>query len=179
MLAEELEIAIRQRVPDSCAIIGCAGGNGFEELAIAGVRRIVGIDLNPDYVECARRRHAGLPGLELHVADVRRPLAACAPVELVYAGLLFEYVDVAPALSTLRGLCAAGGTLVVVLQGADGREPVTPTRHTSLAALGSILVLREPDELAEHARPAGFAATRARTRTLPSGRRFEILTFAG
>ncbi len=27
MLAEELEIAIRRRVPDSCAIIGCVGGN--------------------------------------------------------------------------------------------------------------------------------------------------------
>jgi SAM-dependent methyltransferase len=179
MLAEELEIAIRQHVPDSCAIIGCAGGNGFEELAVAGVRRIVGIDLNPDYVAAARQRHAGIAGLELHVADAQRLVTECAPVALVFAGLVFEYVDVAATLATLRTLCVAGGELVIVLQGAGSHAPVTPSRYASLATLAGALTLRHSDAVAEQCVEAGFAHMRTRTRTLPSGKHFEVLTFSG
>jgi len=61
MLAEEVEIAVRQRIPTSCAIVGSAGGNAFEELAVAGVRRIVGIDINPAWSPPPRRGTRTLP----------------------------------------------------------------------------------------------------------------------
>ena len=179
MLAEEVEIAVRQRIPASCAIVGCAGGNGFEELAVAGVRRIVGIDINSAYVAAARARHANLAGLELHVADGEQPLRDCAPVELLFVGLVFEYLDAAAALATFSALCVPGGTLVVVLQGVvDGQAPVTPSPYTSLQSLAGRIALHDPHTLAAQADVAGFSLRRVRTRTLPSGKRFEILTLA-
>lgn len=180
MLAGELVLAVRQRTPASCAIIGCAGGNGFEELALAGVKRIVGIDLNPLYVAAARARHADIEGLELHVANVEQPLADCAPVELVFAGLVFEYLDTIAALATLRTLCRPGGTMVVVLQGASaGQAPVTATPFKSLQTLAHLIRLQEPAALNALARDAGFTPSTALTRALPSGKRFEILHFDG
>ncbi len=152
---------------------------GFEELALAGVRRIVGIDINPSYVAAARQRHAGLAGLELHVADAERAISDCEPVDLVYAGLVLEYVDVAATLTTLRSLCLAGGQLVIVLQGAGSHPPVTPSPYRSLATLAGTLALRHPDAIAAQCAEAGFAHTRTRTRTLPSGKHFEVLTFSG
>jgi spermidine synthase len=72
MLADELASAVRQHSPASVAIIGCSGGNGFDRLDTSGVERIVGIDINPDYVETARRRYAKrFHGLELYVADIQ------------------------------------------------------------------------------------------------------------
>jgi trans-aconitate methyltransferase len=180
MLAAELKIAVSRQVPASCAIIGCAGGNGFDKLANAGVARIVGIDLNPLYVTAARARHASLAGLELHVANIEQPLRDCAPVELLYAALVFEYVDVTAALATLRALCVRGGTLVVVLQSpAATQTAVTPTVYASLQTLAGTMSLRDPAAFTALAASAGFVPSHQSSRTLPSGKRFEVLTFLG
>ena len=178
MLVEELQRAMHPRVPASCAILGCAGGNGFEALARAGVQRIAGIDINSDYVAAARRRHHTMAQLELHVADIQRPIPGCAAVEWVYAGLVFEYVDVDRTLQALRPLCAAGGALTVVLQGPGPLAPVTPSRYASLQRLADTLVLQDAGAFTTRARAAGFVPKQARTRTLASGKRFDILTFA-
>ena len=72
MLAGELEFAVRRYSPKSIAIIGCAGGNGLDRLVGSGIERIVGIDINPAYVEMVSRRfRSRISGLELHVADTR------------------------------------------------------------------------------------------------------------
>ena len=80
VLAAELEFVVRQYSPKSVAVIGCAGGNGLDRLVESGVERIVGIDINPAYVETVRRRFGSrIPGLELHVADVQSMLPQIAP----------------------------------------------------------------------------------------------------
>ena len=181
LLVEELEIALRQRVPDACAIVGCAGGNGLEEVALARVRRIVGIDVNPAYVAAARQRYeTAIPGLELHVADIEQPVPACAPVDCLYAGLLFEYVAVPATLATLRTLCRPGGSLVVVLQRAQaGASLVSVSPYASLAALVPVFQLRDPAAFRNDAMAAGFELRRSRRRVLPSGWEFEVLSFVG
>src|SRR5262249_60930161 len=94
MLAGELEFAVRQYSPKSVAVIGCAGGNGLDRLVESGIERIVGIDINPAYVETVRRRfRSRIPGLELHVADIQSMLRPIAPLDLVFAALLLESVD--------------------------------------------------------------------------------------
>ena len=50
--------------PRSVAILGVAGGNGLERID-CNVTRIVGIDINPEYLKTVRERHGTLPGLEL------------------------------------------------------------------------------------------------------------------
>ena len=70
LIAEQLDVLISAYSPGSLAIIGCAGGNGFDHLV--GVRRVVGVDNNPEYIKKARKRYAErVPGLELYVADIQ------------------------------------------------------------------------------------------------------------
>jgi len=42
--------ALREYSPQSVAVIGCAGGNGFEKIDPGITKRVAGIDINPDYI---------------------------------------------------------------------------------------------------------------------------------
>ena len=117
MLANVFGKLLRTYAPTSAAIIGCAGGNGFDEAAKAGVSRLVGLDINPTYIADAKARHAGrMMGLELHCADIEGDMPALRPVHMVYGALVFEYVDVAKALKNLRDICLPDGILAALLQ---------------------------------------------------------------
>ena len=145
MLADEFELLIERESPDSVAIVGCAGGNGLERIAPGKVRRVVAVDINPRYVEETGRRHAGrLAGLELICADVQSAELRFEPVDLLYAALIFEYVDAACTLATLQRNCKPGGTLAILLQLHDrGQQAVSPSPYRSLSSLA-------PDIAAAH-----------------------------
>ncbi len=181
MLADEFELLIGQRSPASVAIIGCAGGNGLERIAPGRVRRVVAVDINPRYVEETGGRHAGrLPGLELICADVQSGELRFNPVDLIYAALIFEYVDVPATFATLRRNCSPGGTLAVLLQlEATGQPAVSPSPFRSLGQLAPMLRLISPAELAAEAAAAGFAAAESRSIALASGKRFWLQMFRG
>lgn len=55
-LADTLERLVKDHAPQSVAVIGCAGGNGFDRLARTKVPRVVGADINPAYLAEAKRR---------------------------------------------------------------------------------------------------------------------------
>lgn len=179
MLASELELLLQNHAPKVVAIIGCAGGNGFAQAAAANVTRLVGIDINEAYLEDARHRYANIiPGLELHCADIANDMLDMEAVELVYAALVFEYVDVPSALRNIAKLCRTDGLLAVLLQlPKQGSDAVTPSPFTSLKELSSIMQLVSPDELSENAENAGFICLSQKTITLQSGKRFSLLLF--
>src|SRR6188472_4145054 len=117
MLVNEFEELLKTYAPTSAAVIGCAGGNGFEEAAKAGVARLVGLDINPTYIADAKARYAGrMAGLELYCADIAGDMPALRPVHLIYGALVFEYVDIAKTLKNLRGICLSYGVLAALLQ---------------------------------------------------------------
>jgi len=75
------------------------------------------VDVNPDYLEQARIRHARcLAGLELICADVQSQSLAYGPVDFTYAALLFEYVEVSSTLNTLKRNSRPDAVLTTVLQ---------------------------------------------------------------
>jgi SAM-dependent methyltransferase len=179
LIADQLQFLLRDRSPSSVAIVGCAGGNGFEELAAAGVSRTVGVDINPRYVEEARRRHGKkIAGLELYVADIENPAPLFDPVELVYAALVLEYVDVALAMKMLRAHCLADGGLAVLLQMPhETFSPVSSSPYASMQLLGPAMRLVSTAELSHHAQEAGFEAERSITVESTTGKRFSLETF--
>ena len=179
MIANELEELLRTYAPTSVAIIGCAGGNGFEEASTAGVAHVVGLDINPAYVAEAKVRYAGrIPSLELYCADIEEGTQHVRPVELVYGALVFEYVDVADALRNLRALCLPSGLLAAVLQlPKEGVESVSPSRFVSLKGLGAIMRLVPPDEFGKVAEGLGFERLSEKLITLESGKQFSVQVF--
>jgi SAM-dependent methyltransferase len=179
MLADELESAVRQHAPSSVAIIGCSGGNGIERLIGTTVERIVGIDINPTYVAAAQARFCTrFPTLVLYVADIQDALPNIMPTEMIFAGLIFEYVDLRAAMRNLRPLCAPGGTLVAVLQAPSAEaKAVSPSPYRNLARLAPAMRLRDAREVRATAAEAGFALATTRSLTLPSGKSFIVLSF--
>jgi cyclopropane fatty-acyl-phospholipid synthase-like methyltransferase len=179
MLADELEFAVRQHSPKSIALLGCAGGNGLDRLVGSGIERIVGIDINPAYVEAVRSRfRSRIPGLELHVADIQLTLSEIAPVDLLFAALILEYVDVPRTMRSLQTLCTPGGALVVILQAASSSvEAVSPSPYKSIRLLAPAMRLRNQADVQEQAIAAGFSLASCRVINLRPEKRFVALSF--
>jgi hypothetical protein len=144
------------------------------------VKSIVGVDLNPQYIERSRARFAQhLPNLELVCADVQCESLKYGPVELTYAALLFEYVDVASALRTLKRNSRPGAVLTTVLQLPHPVLPsVSPSPYQSVCGLAQLMKFVAPEELRGAAAIAGFAPVDTATIELPSGKKFCVENFA-
>jgi SAM-dependent methyltransferase len=176
LLANVLADAVRVHAPSSVAVLGCAGGNGFDRVPPG--TRLVGIDVNPDYVAAARARHRARAGLELFVGDVTADELPFAPVDLAYAGLLFEYVEPALALRRMASKLLPGAVLVAVLQLPSTAQPeVTPSPYTSLAALAASVRLVPPASLTRVALAEGYVAIGADVTTASGGKRFAVHTY--
>jgi hypothetical protein len=179
MLADHLELSVKRTSPASVAILGCAGGNGLDRIGLGQVERVVAVDINPSYVEAVGARHASRLGcLDVVCGDVQAESLRFEPVDLIYAALIFEYVDVWSTFATLRRLCRAGGTVATLIQlvRAD-QDSVTPSGFRSLQALAPIMRLRTPDEMKQVAAAAGFHTSDSEIIELPSGKAFCLQTF--
>ncbi len=179
LLADLFSAAVARHRPPSAAVLGCAGGNGFERIDPAVTPRLVGIDLNPDFVAQARTRFAArLPGLELYVGNVQTDAFPCDPVDLIFAGLIFEYVDLAPTLARLRALLRPGGVLVTVVQLPCATMPeITPSPCTSLTRLAPAMHLVPPTDLTRAVATCGYRELQSRTATTPAGKSFQVQEF--
>jgi ubiquinone/menaquinone biosynthesis C-methylase UbiE len=179
MLAEQLYRAMVRWTPMSIAVIGCAGGNGLERIAAGTVERVVAVDVNPQYVERTRVRHAQrLRGLELVCADVQSESLIYDSVDLTYAALLFEYVDLPSTLKTLRRNSRPGAVLTTVLQLPHSTiHAVSPSPYKSLGSLASAMTLVAPATLAHAAADVGFASADSTTIELSSGKMFCVQNF--
>jgi len=118
-----------------------------------------------------------LPKLALYVADIQGALPNITPMELIFAGLIFEYVDLRATMHNLRRLCAPGGTLVAVLQVPSAEaKAVSPSPYRSLQRLAPAMQLRDAREVKCAGVEAGFASA-MRSLTLPSGKSFIVFSF--
>lgn len=175
MLATQFAQLLVTWAPESAAVIGCAGGNGFDRVRVEITARLVGIDINPQYVqELAYRYAARIPGLELYVRDIQEPLGAIRPVQLVYAALVMEYVEPVAALHNLGPLCAPDAILAIVLQLPAATAPISESPFTRLKDLAPALQLVAPERLAVMAAEQGFALLATRQLSLSSGREFAL-----
>lgn len=179
MLADHFESLIRQHSPASVALIGCAGGNGLERISPRALDRIVAVDINPDYIAKTGIRHARrLKGLELHCADAESDSMQFAPVDLIYAALLFEYVDAAATMRSLKRHCRPGGILATVLQLPHAvQQAVSPSPYTNLSLLTPRMRLLAPADLCRCSTAAGFVIAEAAAIELPSGKQFRAQNF--
>jgi SAM-dependent methyltransferase len=176
LLAEVFSTVLRRFRPASVAVIGCAGGNGFDRIDPHTTTRVVGLDINPEYLEATAQRYSdNFTELVLRNADVAGVELNLAPLDLSYAALILEYVDVAAALRNLLAICREAGHLVVVLQLPSAALPaITPTAVPTMMCLASIMKLVDPLALVEVARGIGFALRESTSVTSGAGKQFAI-----
>jgi hypothetical protein len=175
MLARAFGDMLAAHRPRSVAVVGCAGGNGFERIDVRRTERVVGIDINPQYLAATRNRFGdAFAALELLCIDVQRSPLAFAPVDLLFAGLIFEYVDASVVVPALATRLRPGGVLGSVLQlPATEQGAVTPTCFVSLQHLAPVMRLLPPEQLIAHAERTGLQMEASRCIAPATGKRFQ------
>ena len=171
-LAELFATAVIERKPNSIAILGIAGGNGLDHVK-DNATRIVGLDVNPRYLETVRQRYSLLSGLELYCIDLAETTVDLEPVELVHAALIFEHAGVDRCLENALSLVALSGVLSVVLQiPSEKEQSVSPSRFPSMQNLSSHFSFVNPVWLRETLEGRDFRLRREAWRSLPGGKAF-------
>jgi ubiquinone/menaquinone biosynthesis C-methylase UbiE len=161
--------------PRTLAVIGCAAGNGFERINSGQVDRVIGIDINPDFIALAQTRFAKrLPQLELICGDLLGCRIEGRSLDFIFAGLILEYVDAEAAVSHFTEWLKPHGLLAVVLQLPSDQGKVTATKYTSLICLEPVINLVEPDRLTAIAEQYHLRLRTSRIETLPSGKSFFV-----
>jgi len=179
LLADVFELMLTMYAPESVAVLCCAGGNGFERVDPKVTGRVVGIDINPAYLaQAAERWRDRLPGVQFLAGDIAGEPVPFEPVSLIYAALVFEYVDLTRAVQFAASRLQPGGRLCSVIQLPSATVPeITPSRFTTLSALSGSMRLVAPGKLQDLATANGLTAVHAEARELPSGKRFQLQVF--
>ena len=165
--------AITLRRPSSIAVLGVAGGNGLDHIDGKITSRVVGLDVNPQYLDVVRRRYSQLPGLTLHCVDLAEQAINIEPVQLVHAALIFEHTGVSRALENAISLVADAGALSVVLQlPSKVSQEVGRSGFPSLQKLASHFSLIDPAVLRASLEERSFLLIHETRRELPASKAF-------
>lgn len=172
-LASELEALLRRRRPASVALLGCSGGNGLERVDPAVTRRVVALDINPAYVAATRGRFGkSFASFEPIVCDISAMEAApFRPVDLIFAGLLLEYLPLVPALRFIRSGLEAGGIFgCVVQQQSESLPHVSQSPFATLSLLSDAMRILPAQDVVEEAARCGLRPIASRSLPMPNGK---------
>jgi ubiquinone/menaquinone biosynthesis C-methylase UbiE len=88
LLADVFEDQLAIHKPRSLAVLGCAGGNGFDRIVAEVTRRVVGVDLNRQYLNEVRDRFAEkFEQMELVEGDIQSNVPGLLRDELADRGV--------------------------------------------------------------------------------------------
>lgn len=181
MLNKIFADVLNELQPKSIAVLGCTTGNGFEHLINKNIERIVGVDINSEYLSiCNKRFEKKLPQLELVCADLKDVEFPDSSFNLIHAALVFEYVEVELLLSKISRWLRPNGILSVVLQLPNKTSsPVTETNYLSLKQLNPIMKLINPEDLSAIAVKKGLYEIQKHNIKLQSGKSFSVNKYVG
>jgi hypothetical protein len=170
---------LRRHRPASVAILGIAGGNGLADVDPSVTGRVVGLDLNPQYLDVTRQRFPDLPGLELQCVDLATSTLAVPPVALVHAAMVFEHAGTGRCLDNALALVAPGGVFSTVLQlPSETAGAVGVTAFPAMETLAGQFAFVDPGLLQQVLTRRGWHLIYQSHLPLPSGKAFWSGVFA-
>ena len=176
-LREVFAEALTDHRPESVVVAGCATGNGFDRIDPGVTRRVIGVDVNPEYLRVARKRYAdSIEDLDLRCSELSACEIEAGSIDLVHAALILEYVDPREVIERMAGWLRPGGTLVIVLQ-CPAASNVSHTEIESVRCLEGSIHLIDPAAVEELAEKAGLRLQRSRRIVLPAGKPFVIAEY--
>ncbi len=179
-LSGVLRAILERDRPSSLTVLGCATGNGFEHIDPSATTKVVGVDINPDYLTIANKRHEHLQGV------VTWMLGDLGSVELpqrtfdhIHAGLIFEYVDASAILPKIATWLVRGGRFSVVLQHPSEKLGAVSTSPAAerLKVLGLILRHIAPSRFIQAAQASRLHWLNSERVELPDSKKLEVLEF--
>jgi hypothetical protein len=177
MLSDMLAILVEAYRPESLALLGSAGGNGLDRIDPLATRRVVAVDINADYLAACSERHArGFASFEPIECDLSANRPFTNPVDLVYAALVLEYLEVDSFLGYAPSLVAPNGRIAFVFQNAgSAQSAVTNSGVVSLQALEAIHSPIPVGKVIETLSAQGMIVADQRSIPASSGKFFTLL----
>lgn len=152
----------------TAVVFGVAGGNGLRHGA--GLERVYGVDINPEYLAACQRRCACLKDAFVPVlADVSDPRCALPRAELAVANLFVEYVGYAAFAAAVGKTAPRWVSVGIQLNEGDGFVSDSPYLHV-FDGLESVHTQMEEAPLTAALAEAGYRPLLRRRYPLPNGK---------
>ena len=163
----------------SFAYLGCATGNGLEHIRNDKTHKVTAIDINPEYLSILRNRYQRkIPNLEIVETDLNDYQGNGQRYDLIFAGLLFEYLAPGPLLKKISTWLENAGVMVVVLQLQDKHvKKVSDTPYSSLKRLDPVMNLISDQNFKLLAEKSGMKELEGKRFILESGKSFYVGVF--
>ncbi len=175
-IAQFFENSIESIQAKRILLAGCATGNGLERLEGKDIQKIVAMDINEQFLRHVAKKFESLSNLELRNQSVELPIQGT--FSLVFAALIFEYVDIQTTLQNFYDTLEDEGLLAVVIQlKSKTAEAVTPTPFESIQTISTVFRHRTEEEITVEAKRCGFSIKNNRVTTLESGKQFAEILF--
>lgn len=163
--------------PKRIFVPGCTIGNGFEYINWGEVESVTALDINPDFLNILGNSFPGQEKLEIINEDIVDFDPEESKFDLIFAALIFEYVDPDPALMKIKKVMDTNSTFFSMIQ-LPGKSKVTKTEYKSLEKLSPVMHLLSIDKFQSELKRNRFSIKLSEKKTLKNGKSF-LLTEAG
>jgi len=178
MLSDTLRELVEAYRPRSLALLGAAGGNGLDRVDPSVTQRVVTVDINAEYLDACRTRYCErFASFEQVHCDLSSGLPFTNPVELVYAGLILEFLEVDVFLDYAASLVTESGRIAFVFQEANREQgAVTNSGVASLQSLKSTHATVDVAKVIDALLARGMTVEERRGMVTTAGKSFTLLT---
>lgn len=161
----------------SAMILGIAGGNGLEHADPQKLKKIYGVDINPDYLQVCRQRFPALVGvLDCICTDLAAKPTQLPHADLVIANLLVEYIGYPcfqRVIQAVQPLCVSCG---IQINTDDGFVSDSPYLHV-FDRLEEVHHQMEAESMTAAMAGIGYCLTHRHTYPLPNGKQLVQLDY--
>jgi hypothetical protein len=162
--------------PERAVFLGIAGGNGLEHIDINITKSVIGIDINPDYLNTAFKRYNHtIASLQLMNLDIIKNSESICKADFIWAALVLEYTGIEKALEFCTNNIRKDGHLVISIQSNNNKQSVSPTGIESIKKVGEIFSIVSPEMLLSKTAEKGYRLIGKEENDLPNGK--SIITF--
>ncbi len=173
---QTLNALMKQRLsryqPRSVMIWGVAGGNGLEHIDPQTTDRVVGVDVNQDYLDACKQRHAHLGEQFTAVrADLSKPCPELGTAELLSADLFIEYIGIVAFVARVKE-CAPKTLCCVIQKNVSAAFVSTSPYMQALSGIGALHRDIEEAELVSALAEIGYTVVRREEIPLKNGKMF-------
>ena len=184
IIKEQFELLPQDQRSASCvAILGITNGNGLEHVIPCGIDRIVGIDINKEFLDECRVRFPALePKLSLYELDLMTEITEAVEIlsecDLIIANLLIEHIHLENFSKIVSALPKHGQTISSVIQvNPDGViASASGVEHVFDAVVKQVEEENENDLIYSMKKCGMFLRSRTMY-NLPNGKQFIRLDF--